>query len=179
MRIIDTPLPEVKILQPELHTDERGFIYESFNQRAFETALGKQVNFVQDNHSLSIQGVLRGLHYQAAPMAQAKLVRVTRGEIFDVAVDIRETSPNYGRWFGTYLSAANRHQLWIPEGFAHGFYVISNEAECLYKLTNYRSPEHERCLAWNHPVFNIHWPIPQAPLLSAKDQAASVTPLQP
>lgn len=179
MRIIDTLLPEVKILQPELHTDTRGFVYESFNHREFETALGKQVNFVQDNHSLSYKGVLRGLHYQAAPMAQAKLVRVTRGEIFDVAVDIRETSPNYGRWFGTYLSAANRHQLWIPEGFAHGFYVISDEAECLYKLTNYRSAEHERYLAWNHPAFNIHWPIQAPPLLSAKDQAAPVSPIQP
>jgi dTDP-4-dehydrorhamnose 3,5-epimerase len=170
MIVIETQIPDVKIIHPTLFEDERGYLYESFNHGTFETAIGNKVNFVQDNHSMSYKGVLRGLHHQVAPMAQAKLVRVIQGEIFDVAVDIRETSPTYGQWVGTHLSATNRHQLWIPEGFAHGFYVVSDIAECLYKVTNYYSKEHERVIPWDDSCLNIAWPLTGAPRLSDKDK---------
>lgn len=169
MKITDTQIADVKILEPEVFTDARGHFFESFNQAKLERALGKPVQFVQDNHSLSHQGVLRGLHFQSAPMAQAKLIRVIKGEIFDVAVDIRESSPTFGQWVGTYLNAHNRKQLWIPEGFAHGFYTISATAECEYKVTNYYSPAHERCILWNDANLNIQWPLQQSPTLSPKD----------
>lgn len=172
MKITNTAIPDVKIIQPQLFEDERGLIYESYNQQQFEAALGQQVHFVQDNHSLSYKGVLRGLHYQLAPMAQAKLVRVTQGEVFDVAVDLRKESPTYQQWVGAYLSAENRQQLWIPEGFAHGFYVLSDVAECLYKVTNHYSKHHEKAIAWNDPQLNIDWPLNGTPNLSDKDKNA-------
>lgn len=170
MIVINTKIPDVKLIQPTVFEDERGYFYESFNQAKFETAIGDKVNFVQDNHTLSYKGVLRGLHYQIAPMAQAKLVRVIQGEIFDVAVDIRESSPTYGQWVGAHLSATNRKQLWIPEGFAHGFYVISDIAECLYKVTNSYSKPHERVIAWNDSCLKIAWPLEGTPRLSEKDR---------
>ncbi len=173
MKIIDTRITDIKIIEPEVFNDERGFFYESFHQQKLEDILGRRINFVQDNHSYSQRGVLRGLHYQAAPKAQAKLIRVTQGEIFDVAVDIRESSPTYGQWVGTILSAENKRQLWIPEGFAHGFYVISDGAECLYKTSEFYSAIHERQLAWNSSEFNIPWPLLGPPLLSPKDKAAA------
>lgn len=173
MRLIDTSIPDIKIIEPDVLSDERGFFYESFHQQKFESALGRRINFVQDNHSYSQKGVLRGLHYQVAPKAQAKLIRVTQGEIFDVAVDIREGSTTFGEWVGTILSAKNKRQLWIPEGFAHGFYVISDGAECLYKTSEFYSATHERQLAWNSSAFNIQWPLLGAPLLSPKDKAAA------
>ncbi|MBU0838855.1 MAG: dTDP-4-dehydrorhamnose 3,5-epimerase, partial [Gammaproteobacteria bacterium] len=144
--------------------------YESFNAAAFEAATGLKRQFVQDNHSKSQRGVLRGLHYQIQ-QPQGKLVRVVAGEVFDVAVDLRKSSPSFGRWFGTHLSAQNQHQLWIPEGFAHGFVVLSETAEFLYKTTDYYAPEHERSLLWNDPELGIEWPFDEAPQLSAKDQA--------
>lgn len=170
MILIDTQIADIKIIEPRVFNDERGFFFESFHQQKFEAALGRRVNFVQDNHSYSIKGVLRGLHFQVAPKAQAKLIRVIQGEVFDVAVDIREESPTYGRWVGTILSAENKRQLWIPEGFAHGFYVISGGAECLYKTTEFYSPEHERVIPWNSQEFNIQWPLEAAPTLSSKDK---------
>jgi len=173
MKLIDTSIPDIKIIEPDVLSDERGFFYESFHQQKFEHALGRRINFVQDNHSYSQKGVLRGLHYQVAPQAQAKLIRVTQGEIFDVAVDIREASTTYGQWVGTILSAENKRQLWIPEGFAHGFYVISDGAECLYKTSEFYSAAHERQLAWNSSKFNIQWPLLDEPLLSPKDKLAA------
>ena len=172
MNNIKTDIPDVLIIEPKVFADERGFFMESFNQKDFNEAVGREVNFVQDNHSRSTQGVLRGLHYQLAPKAQGKLVRVTQGEVFDVAVDLRKSSPTFGKWTGTLLSAENKKQLWIPEGFAHGFYVLSESAEFLYKTTNYFSPEHDQSIAWNDQQINIKWPLTIAPSLSKKDETA-------
>ena len=173
MKVIETSIPEVLIIEPKVFGDERGFFYESFNAAAFEAATGLKRQFVQDNHSKSQRGVLRGLHYQIQ-QPQGKLVRVVAGEVFDVAVDLRKSSPSFGRWFGTHLSAQNQRQLWIPEGFAHGFVVLSESAEFLYKTTDYYAPEHERSLLWNDPELGIQWPFDEAPQLSAKDQAGKL-----
>ena len=159
MNVIKTDIPDVLIFEPKVFGDERGFFMESFNHKIFESFIGRKVNFVQDNHSKSDKGVLRGLHYQLAPHAQGKLVRCVVGEVFDVAVDIRRQSPTFGKWVGINLSAENKRQLWIPEGFAHGFYVISDVAEFLYKTTNYYHPESDRGLMWNDPLINIKWPV--------------------
>lgn len=169
MNVIDTEIPDVKIFEPKVFGDERGFFFESFNQKIFEAAIGRKVEFVQDNHSKSVKGVLRGLHYQLPPMAQGKLVRVVQGEVFDVAVDIRKSSPTFGKWVGVNLSAENKRQLWIPEGFAHGFLTLSETAEFLYKTTNYYSPQHEACLLWSDAQLNISWPINLPPVLATKD----------
>ncbi|MFZ6771215.1 dTDP-4-dehydrorhamnose 3,5-epimerase [Undibacterium sp. SXout7W] len=169
MNVIPSSLPEVLILEPKVFGDERGFFFESFNANTFATLTGLQVNFVQDNHSLSAQNVLRGLHYQIR-QPQGKLVRVISGEVFDVAVDLRRSSPHFGQWTGVVLSAENKRQLWIPPGFAHGFVVTSDKAEFLYKTTDYWAPEHERCLQWNDPAIGIEWPLTTTPALSAKDQ---------
>ena len=173
MKVIETCIPDVLIIEPKVFGDERGFFYESFNAAAFEAATGLKRQFVQDNHSKSQRGVLRGLHCQIQ-QPQGKLVRVVAGEVFDVAVDLRKSSPSFGRWFGTHLSAQNQRQLWIPEGFAHGFVVLSESAEFLYKTTDYYAPEHERSLLWNDPALGIQWPIDEAPQLSAKDQAGKL-----
>ncbi|HBZ98697.1 MAG TPA: dTDP-4-dehydrorhamnose 3,5-epimerase, partial [Pseudomonas sp.] len=157
MKVVETSIPDVLIIEPKVFGDERGFFYESFNAAAFEAATGLKRQFVQDNHSKSQRGVLRGLHYQIQ-QPQGKLVRVVAGEVFDVAVDLRKSSPSFGRWFGTHLSAQNQRQLWIPEGFAHGFVVLSESAEFLYKTTDYYAPEHERSLLWNDPELGIQWP---------------------
>ncbi|MBK3869948.1 dTDP-4-dehydrorhamnose 3,5-epimerase [Pseudomonas stutzeri] len=170
MKIIETDIPDVLIIEPKVFGDERGFFYESFNAAAFEAATGLKRQFVQDNHSKSQRGVLRGMHYQIR-QPQGKLVRVVAGEVFDVAVDLRKSSPSFGRWVGTRLNAQNQRQLWIPEGFAHGFVVLSESAEFLYKTTDYYAPEHERSLLWNDPQLGIQWPIDEPPQLSAKDQA--------
>lgn len=170
MQAISTKLPGVLILEPKVFGDERGFFFESFNARAFAEATGLQCEFVQDNHSRSQRGVLRGLHYQVQ-QAQGKLVRVSAGEVFDVAVDLRRSSPTFGKWVGTLLSAENKRQLWVPAGFAHGFVVLSEFAEFLYKTTDYYAPEHERCIRWDDPSLAIDWPLDGAPQLSAKDQA--------
>ncbi|NVZ22301.1 dTDP-4-dehydrorhamnose 3,5-epimerase [Pseudomonas costantinii] len=171
MRATSLAIPEVLLFEPKVFGDERGFFYESFNQKVFEAAVGKPVHFVQDNHSRSAKGVLRGLHYQIK-QSQGKLVRVTHGEVFDVAVDLRKSSSTFGKWVGAHLSASNRSQLWIPEGFAHGFVVLSESAEFLYKTTDYWAPEHERSLAWNDPDVSIDWPFSEFPTLSAKDASA-------
>lgn len=168
--ITPAELPEVLILEPEVFGDERGFFYESFNARDFQKATGLNVDFVQENHSRSRKGVLRGLHYQSRH-PQGKLVRVTRGEVFDVAVDIRSDSRNFGKWVGVTLSAGNKRQLWMPEGFAHGFLVVSDVAEFLYKTTDYYFPELERCISWDDPELGIKWPLSANPILSARDQA--------
>ena len=172
MNVISTAIPDVKIFEPKVFGDSRGFFLESFNQKVFEEATGLKSHFVQDNHSKSSRGVLRGLHYQKPPMEQGKLVRVTQGEVFDVAVDIRKSSPTFGQWVGVHLSAENKRQLWIPEGFAHGFLTLSDTAEFSYKTTNYYSPEHEEAIAWNDPDLNIQWPQVGAIILSAKDEKA-------
>lgn len=172
MNVIDTEIPDVKIFEPKVFGDERGFFFESFNQKVFEEAIGRKVEFVQDNHSKSTKGVLRGLHYQLPPMAQGKLVRVTQGEVFDVAVDIRKSSPTFGKWVGVVLSAENKKQLWIPEGFAHGFFTLSETAEFLYKTTNYYSPKDEGAIVWNDRDLAIEWPTLDNLLISAKDQTA-------
>jgi dTDP-4-dehydrorhamnose 3,5-epimerase len=166
-----TAIADVLILEPRVFGDARGFFYESFNQRDFEAATGLQgVTFVQDNHSRSVRGVLRGLHYQVPPRAQGKLVRVVRGAVFDVAVDIRPDSPTYGRWVGVELSASNHRQLWIPPGLAHGFLTLSDEADFLYKTTDYYSPAHERCIRWDDPTLAIEWPLGGVvPRISDKD----------
>ena len=169
MRVLDTAIADVRIIEPQVFGDARGFFFESFNLREFRTATGlDDVQFVQDNHSRSAQGVLRGLHYQIQ-QPQGKLVRVTRGKVWDVAVDIRKSSPTFGQWVGAELSEDNQHQLWVPPGFAHGFVVLSESADFLYKTTDYYAPEHERCIAWNDPQLAIAWPIAGAPSLSAKD----------
>lgn len=167
-----TPLaiPEVVLFTPKVFGDERGFFYESFNARAFKEATGLEPEFVQDNHSRSVKGVLRGLHYQLDPHAQGKLVRVVQGEVFDVAVDIRRSSPTFGKWVGAVLSAQNNNQLWIPPGFAHGFITLSDTAEFLYKTTDFYSTQSERCIAWNDPEIGIEWPLDCTPQLSGKDQ---------
>ena len=166
-----TALPDVLLLQPKVFGDVRGFFFESYNRRDFCAATGLDVDFVQDNHSRSAQGVLRGLHYQIQ-QPQGKLVRVTAGAVFDVAVDIRAGSPTFGQWIGEELSAANQKILWLPPGFAHGFLVLSESAEFLYKTTDYYAPAFERAIAWDDPQIGIAWPLPCAPLLSAKDQVA-------
>jgi dTDP-4-dehydrorhamnose 3,5-epimerase len=165
-----TALPEVKIIEPKVFGDARGFFYESFNGREFAELVEAGVEFVQDNHSRSAKGVLRGLHYQIEH-AQGKLVRVVEGEVFDVAVDIRRSSPNFGKWVGVTLSTENHRQLWVPPGFAHGFVVLSESAQFLYKTTDYWFPEHERSIVWNDPEIGIEWPIDFEPLLAAKDAA--------
>lgn len=166
--VAPTALPEVLVLTPKVFEDSRGFFFESFNARDFEKATGLKRDFVQDNHSKSSKGVLRGLHYQIQN-PQGKLVRVIAGEVFDVAVDLRRSSPNFGRWAGVTLSGENKQQLWIPEGFAHGFYVLSDSAEFLYKATDYWHPEHERSVLWDDPELGIGWPLSGAPLLADKD----------
>lgn len=168
--ITPTALPEVLILEPKVFGDARGFFFESFNQRDFNQATGLDVQFVQDNHSRSSRGVLRGLHYQIQH-PQGKLVRVTQGEVFDVAVDLRRGSPSFGKWDGVFLSAANNRQLWIPPGFAHGFVVTSESADFLYKTTDYWHPEFERSLLWNDPTVGVQWPLHEPPQLAAKDVA--------
>ncbi|MEI9704331.1 dTDP-4-dehydrorhamnose 3,5-epimerase [Escherichia coli] len=174
MNVIKTEIPDVLIFEPKVFSDERGFFFESFNQKVFEEAVGRKVKFVQDNHSKSSKGVLRGLHYQLEPYAQAKLVRCMVGEVFDVAVDIRKSSPTFGKWVGVNLSAENKHQLWIPEGFAHGFLVLSNTAEVLYKTNNYYNKENERNIIWNDNTIGIDWPeLNINVILSTKDKCAS------
>ncbi len=168
MKVLPTELPDVLIIEPQVFGDDRGFFFESFNQRAFRKATGIDAVFVQDNHSRSARGVLRGLHYQIR-QAQGKLVRVVSGEIFDVAVDLRRSSPAFGRWAGVLLSAENNRQVWIPEGFAHGFLVTGDHAEVLYKTTDYWSPEHERCILWEDPDLAIDWPLTERPRISEKD----------
>lgn len=163
-------IPEVVVFKPTVFGDERGFFFESFNARVFTEATGLNPNFVQDNHSKSRRGVLRGLHYQLPPKAQGKLVRVVQGEVFDVAVDIRRSSPTFGQWVGAILSAENKQQLWIPAGFAHGFITLSETAEFLYKTTDVYAPELEGCIAWNDPTIGIQWPYTEMPALSGKDK---------
>ena len=170
MKVTDTALPGVLIIEPKVFGDERGFFYESFNARAFAEATGLQREFVQDNHSRSQQGVLRGLHYQLEN-TQGKLVRVTAGEVLDVAVDIRRSSPHFGKWVAVRLSADNHRQLWVPEGFAHGFLVLSEFAEFLYKTTDYYAPTHEQSIRWDDPELAIDWPLCESLQLSAKDLA--------
>lgn len=169
MKVTKTAIADVLLLEPKVFGDARGFFFESFNQRVFEEATGVNAQFVQDNHSKSAKGVLRGLHYQVKN-PQGKLVRVAQGEVFDVAVDIRKGSPTYGQWVGEILSAENKRQLWIPAGLAHGFVVLSETAEFLYKTTDYYAPEHERCIIWSDPTLAIDWPLQGlAPVLSQKD----------
>lgn len=172
MKVTPTKLAGVLIIEPRVFGDERGFFFESFNQRAFDEAVGAHVDFVQDNHSKSSRNVLRGLHYQLPPKAQGKLVRVVQGEVFDVAVDLRKNSKTFGQWVGEVLSAENKRQLWIPAGFAHGFVTLSDTAEFLYKTTDYYSPAHERCIRWDDAQLAIDWPMHGAPSLSAKDAVA-------
>jgi dTDP-4-dehydrorhamnose 3,5-epimerase len=172
MNVIATAIPDVLIIEPKVFGDDRGFFYESFNERRFQELTHLSPRFVQDNHSKSAKNVLRGLHYQIR-QPQGKLVRVTAGEVFDVAVDIRKSSPTFGKWVGVVLSAENKRQLWIPEGFAHGFVVTSETAEFLYKTTDYWAPEYERSIQWNDPAIGITWPIDAEPLLSGKDQKGS------
>lgn len=168
MKIIQTKIPDVLIIEPKVFGDERGFFFESFNKKAFQQATDVEADFVQDNHSKSSKGVLRGLHYQINN-PQGKLVRVSRGEVFDVAVDLRKSSPDFGRWVGVTLSANNKRQLWVPPGFAHGFVVLSDTAEFLYKTTDYYAPEHERCIKWNDAELAIDWKYTGEPVVSEKD----------
>ncbi len=168
MNVISTRIPEVLIFQPKIFGDDRGFFFESYNQQAFQAATGLNATFVQDNHSKSAKNVLRGLHYQIQ-QPQGKLVRVTQGEVFDVAVDVRKSSPTFGQWVGANLSAENQHQMWVPAGFAHGFLVLSDFAEFLYKTTDFYAPQHECCICWDDPAIGIEWPLDGEPLLSAKD----------
>jgi dTDP-4-dehydrorhamnose 3,5-epimerase len=173
MKVTPTAIPDVLIIEPKVFGDERGFFMETFNQRAFDAAVGRHVEFVQDNHSRSTRGVLRGLHYQQAPHVQGKLVRVVRGSVFDVAVDVRRTSPTFGRWVGVELSEANHRQLWLPPGFAHGFLVTSDSADFLYKTTGFYEPRAERSIRWDDPRLAIVWPdTALPPTLSPKDAAA-------
>jgi dTDP-4-dehydrorhamnose 3,5-epimerase len=170
MKCTSTEIPEVIVIEPKVFSDDRGFFFESFNQREFNEFVGRHIDFVQDNHSRSRLGVLRGLHYQLPPRAQGKLVRVVIGEIFDVAVDIRAGSPTCGCWVGEFLSASNRKQLWIPPGFAHAFLTLSESAEVIYKATDFYSPELERCILWKDPQIGIPWPLGGAPVVSPKDE---------
>ncbi|HHJ80234.1 MAG TPA: dTDP-4-dehydrorhamnose 3,5-epimerase [Candidatus Tenderia electrophaga] len=170
MNVIKTEIPDLLIIEPKVFGDERGFFFESFNARAFAEQTGVQDSFVQDNHSRSAKGVLRGLHYQIQ-QPQGKLVRVVEGEIYDVVVDVRRSSPTFGKRFGLTLSAEDKRQLWVPAGFAHGFVVTSDYAEVLYKTTDYWAPEYERSIIWNDPALGIDWPLDGEPLLSAKDKA--------
>lgn len=172
MNVIKTAIPEVLIFEPKVFGDERGFFFESFSKKIFEEAIGRQIEFVQDNHSKSRKGVLRGLHFQKGEHAQGKLVRCAAGEVFDVAVDIRKGSPTFSHWVGVHLSAENKRQLWIPEGFAHGFLTTSETAEFLYKATNYYAPSAEGSIQWNDETIGIEWPLSGVPELSAKDAIA-------
>lgn len=169
MKATPLAISDVVLFEPKVFGDDRGFFFESFNDAQFSSAVGKEVTFVQDNHSRSAKNVLRGLHYQIQ-QPQGKLVRVVAGEVFDVVVDIRKSSPTFGQWVGEVLSAENKRQLWVPEGFAHGFVVLSDFAEFLYKTTDYYAPAHERCIAWNDPALGIKWPFTGRPALSGKDQ---------
>jgi dTDP-4-dehydrorhamnose 3,5-epimerase len=173
MNVIATELPDVLILEPRVFDDARGFFFESFNSQVFVQITGLNPDFVQDNHSRSLKGVLRGLHYQVN-RPQGKLVRIIAGEVFDVAVDLRKKSPTFGCWVGEYLSAENKRQMWIPAGFAHGFLVLSDYAELLYKATDYYAPQHERCIRWDDPTLGIQWPTGISPLLSAKDEQGAL-----
>jgi len=168
MKVTLLKIPDVKLIEPEVFDDERGFFYESFNQQIFNEVIGENITFVQDNHSKSIKGVLRGLHYQEAPFEQGKLVRVIAGEVFDVAVDVRKDSPTYGQWVAEILSGENKKQLWIPEGFAHGFLTLSNEAEFLYKTTDFYNKESEKSIHWKNNEFNIDWPEVEERVLTSK-----------
>jgi dTDP-4-dehydrorhamnose 3,5-epimerase len=172
MKVTPLDISDVLLIEPTVYGDERGFFFESFNQARFNTAVGRDVSFVQDNHSKSAQGVLRGLHYQINH-PQGKLLRVVEGEVFDVVVDLRKSSPTFGKWIGEILSADNKRQLWVPPGFAHGFFVLSQTAQFLYKTTDFYSPESERSVLWSDAVLNIRWPMDCAPVLSPKDAAAS------
>jgi dTDP-4-dehydrorhamnose 3,5-epimerase len=175
MKLVPTAIPDILVIEPSVFGDARGFFFESWNRRDFAKLVGADVDFVQDNHSASARGVLRGLHYQVR-QAQGKLVRVVAGEVFDVAVDLRRTSPSFGRWVGERLSAQNHRMMWVPPGFAHGFLVLSDSAEFLYKTTDYYAPEHERTLLWNDPAVGVEWPLGgAAPILKPKD--ATGTPL--
>ncbi|NMG29139.1 dTDP-4-dehydrorhamnose 3,5-epimerase [Aromatoleum evansii] len=181
MNVVPTRIPDVLLIEPKVFGDDRGFFFESFNAKVFELATGLRRDFVQDNHSKSSRNVLRGLHYQIQK-PQGKLVRVVQGEVFDVAVDLRRSSNTFGQWVGVRISAENKRQLWVPEGFAHGFLVLSETAEFLYKTTDYYAPEHERSLLWNDPALQIDWPIDGVPKLAAKDadaQSLSVAELFP
>ena len=171
MKVTPLNIPDVLLIEPQVFGDERGFFYESFNQNKFEEAIGRKIDFVQDNHSKSVRGVLRGLHYQLTPKAQGKLVRVIQGEVFDVAVDLRQSSPTFGKWVGGILSSDNKKQLWIPEGFAHGFLTLSDTAEFLYKTTDFYSKNHEEAIQWNDKIIGIDWPMNEVSL-SSKDKAA-------
>jgi dTDP-4-dehydrorhamnose 3,5-epimerase len=173
MQIIPTAIPDVLLIEPTVFGDERGFFFESYNHKLFREKTGLNLEFVQDNHSKSKQNVLRGLHYQVI-QPQGKLVRCAAGELFDVAVDIRQSSPTFGQWVGYLLSAENKRQLWVPPGFAHGFVVVSDYAELLYKTTNYYCPEGDRCILWNDPAIGIDWPLNGDPILSTKDQAGKL-----
>jgi len=168
MKVTQTTIPDVLVIEPEVFGDDRGFFFESFNQKSWQRNTGLDRAFIQDNHSRSAKGVLRGIHYQVQQI-QGKLVRVVAGEVFDVAVDLRKNSPTFGRWVGEYLSAENFKQFWVPEGFGHAFVVLSESAEFLYRTTDYWAPEHERCIIWNDPELDINWPIDFAPRLSEKD----------
>ncbi len=176
MKVTPLAIPDLLLIEPQVFGDDRGFFFESFNQERFEKAVGKKINFVQDNHSKSVKGVLRGLHYQLPPKAQGKLVRVIQGEVFDVAVDLRQSSATFGKWAGEILSSDNKKQLWIPEGFAHGFVTLSDTAEFLYKTTDFYSPEHEACILWNDKNINIGWPFDFKPSLSNKDNFGKALP---
>ncbi len=171
MKVIPTEIPDLMIIEPKVFDDDRGFFMESFNERLWQEATGINKRFVQDNHSRSCKGVLRGLHYQIK-QPQGKLVRCVAGEVFDVAVDIRKSSPTFGKWVGVMLSAENKKQFWVPEGFAHGFLVLSEFADFLYKTTDYYAPEHERCIRWDDSRLNIDWPYQEAPQLSGNDRSA-------
>lgn len=173
MQVTPTRIPDVLLIEPKVFGDDRGFFFESFNQQLFSEATGLDVAFVQDNHSKSVRNVLRGLHYQLPPHEQGKLVRVVQGEVFDVVVDIRKGSASFGQWVGETLSAENKKQLWIPPGFAHGFLVLSETAEFLYKTTCYYVPECERCIIWNDAGIGVNWPLSSAPVLSSRDMAGA------
>ena len=173
MNIIKTKIPDVIILEPSVYGDERGFFFESFNENQFNELTGLECRFVQDNHSRSVTNILRGLHYQIK-QPQGKLVRVVNGEVFDVAVDIRKSSPTFGQWVGEHLSAENKRMLWVPPGFAHGFVVLTETADFLYKTTDYYAPDYERCIIWNDTALGIDWPITGEPILSGKDQSGEV-----
>jgi len=170
MKVVQTAIPDVLIFEPRVFGDERGFFLESWNAREFDNAVGVKVRFVQDNHSPALRGVLRGLHYQVK-QPQGKLVRIAKGRVFDAVVDLRKSSATFGQWVGTELSEDNHRQFWIPPGFAHGFLVLSESADFIYKATDYYAPEHERCLIWNDPAVGINWPVNMEPILSAKDRA--------
>jgi dTDP-4-dehydrorhamnose 3,5-epimerase len=171
MKVTPLAIPDALLIEPQVFGDDRGFFFESFNLERFEKAIGQKINFVQDNHSKSVKGVLRGLHYQLPPKAQGKLVRVIQGEVFDVAVDLRKSSPTFGKWIGEILSAVNKKQMWIPEGFAHGFLTLSDTAEFLYKTTDFYSKDHEQAMMWNDEIIGIDWPMKEVSL-SSKDSAA-------